>query len=42
MNIFIESLRRLYQSGKLEKEKVVELLNRNKITEEERDYILFH
>ena len=40
MNQFVESLRRLYQSEKLTADKVVELFQSNKITEEEKWYIL--
>lgn len=40
MNQFIESLRRLYQCGKISRETVVKLLNDKKITEEEKLYIL--
>ena len=38
--LFIESLKRLYQDGKLDEERVIELFNDGKITEEEREYIL--
>ena len=37
---FIESLRRLYQNGKVSKEKITNFFNNKKITEEEKDYIL--
>ena len=40
MNQFIESLRRLYQNGKVSKEKIVTFFNNGKISEEEKDYIL--
>lgn len=40
MSVFIESLKRLYQNGKLTVDKVAELLKDNKITEEEKEYIL--
>ena len=40
MSVFIESLKRLYQSGKLNEEKIVELYVSGKITEEEKLYIL--
>ena len=39
MRPLVESLRRLYKSGKITKEKVDELYNNNKITEEEYNYI---
>ena len=38
--LFIESLKRLYQDGKLDEKKVTELFNDGKITEEEKSYIL--
>ena len=40
MSQFVESIRRLYQNGKLDKEKVVFLFDNRKITEEEKEYIL--
>ena len=40
MNIFVESLKRLYKDKKINKEKVVELFNNGKITMDEKDYIL--
>lgn len=40
MSVFIESLKRLYQGGKLSADKVIELFEDNKITEEEKLYIL--
>lgn len=40
MNQLVESLRRLYLVGKIDKNKVDELLNNNKITLEEYNYIL--
>ena len=40
MSVFIESLKRLYQSGKLNEEKIVELYVSGKITEDEKLYIL--
>lgn len=39
MSIFVESLRRLYKSGKVNFEKISELLSRGKISEEEFNYI---
>ena len=38
--LYIESLKRLYQNGKVTKEKIVELYESKKITEEEKLYIL--
>lgn len=40
MNVFVESLRRLYLSEKLTTEKVIELFQNGKITEEQKWYIL--
>lgn len=40
MNQFIESLRRLYQDGKLQEERVNKLFEDGKITVEEKLYIL--
>lgn len=40
MNQFVESLMRLYRGGKLTAEKVIELYDNSKITEEEKRYIL--
>ena len=37
---FVESLRRLYQTGKIQKEKIVELCESGKLSEEEKIYIL--
>lgn len=37
---FVESMKRLYQSGMVNKEKIVELYVSGKITEEEKLYIL--
>lgn len=39
-SIFVESMRRLYRDGKVGKEKIVELFESGKITEEEKSYIL--
>lgn len=39
-SVFVESMRRLYRDGKVSKDKVVELYENNKITEEEKLYIL--
>ena len=38
--LFIESLKRLYRDGKIDKSKIVELYESKKITEEEKMYIL--
>lgn len=40
MSILIESIKRLYQDGKVSKEKIVELYESGKITEEDKLYIL--
>ena len=40
MNQFVESMRRLYQTGKVDEKKIIELFNNGKITEEEILYIL--
>lgn len=40
MNQFVESMRRLYENGKINKEKVIELFNNSKITMDEKNYIL--
>lgn len=40
MRALVESLRRLYKSGKITAEKVAELLTEGKITEEEYEYII--
>lgn len=40
MNQFVESLKRLYENNKVNKEKVVALFNNGKITEIEMKYIL--
>lgn len=40
MNQFIESLCRLYISGKVQQDKLLELLNNKKITQQEYDYII--
>ena len=37
---FVESLRRLYKDEKLTSEKVIELFQKGKITEEEKWYVL--
>lgn len=38
--LFVESIRRLFKDGKVSKEKVLELYEGKKITEEELKYIL--
>lgn len=40
MNQFVESLKRLYDNSKVSKEKVMELFENKKITQEEKKYIL--
>lgn len=40
MRQFVESLKRLYADGKLNKEKVVELFESGKITDDEKKFIL--
>lgn len=40
MNQFVESIKRLYDSGRVNEQKVIELFESGKISEEERDYIL--
>ena len=40
MRALVESLKRLYKSGRSNKEKVDELFKNGKITEEEYNYIL--
>ena len=37
---FVESMKRLYENGKVKKEKVIELCNSGKITSAEKEYIL--
>lgn len=39
-SVFVESMRRLYRDGQVDKEKIVKLFESNKITEEEKKYIL--
>lgn len=39
-SIFIESMRRLYRDNRVDENKIVELLENGKITEEEKLYIL--
>lgn len=40
MNQFVESMRRLYKDEKVSEQKIVELFESKKITEEEKLYIL--
>lgn len=40
MNQFVESMKRLYDSGKVDENKIISLFNNGKITEEEKSYIL--
>jgi hypothetical protein len=40
MRQFVESLKRLYRNGKIAQNKVTILFKENKITEEEKKYIL--
>ena len=39
-SIFVESMRRLYRDGQVDKNKIILLFNDGKITEEEKLYIL--
>lgn len=39
-NVFVESMQRLYKDGKVSEQKIVELFESKKITEEEKLYIL--
>lgn len=40
MNVFVESLKRLYSNYMITKESVIELYEKGKITEEDKLYIL--
>lgn len=40
MNQFVESMKRLYKDGKVDAKKIIQLFQENKITEEEKKYIL--
>jgi hypothetical protein len=40
MNQFVESVKRLYQDGMLDKEKILELKQNGKLTIEDINYIL--
>jgi hypothetical protein len=39
-SIFVEAMRRLYRDGNINEEKIILLFNDDKITEEEKNYIL--
>jgi hypothetical protein len=39
-SVFVESMRRLYRDGQVDKNKIIMLFQNGKITEEEKDYIL--
>lgn len=39
MTIFVESLKRLYKDGKVDYDKIVELLSNGKINDNEFEYI---
>ena len=39
-SVFVESMRRLYRDGKVNENKIVELFESGKITDEEKSYIL--
>lgn len=39
-SVFVESMRRLYRDGKVTENKILELFESKKITEEEKSYIL--
>ena len=40
MRQLIESLKRLFESGKIDEQKILDMLAKNTITAEEKDYIL--
>lgn len=40
MRQFVESMKRLYQNGMVNKEKIVQLCESGKIAEDEKNYIL--
>ena len=40
MRQFVESVNRIYKSYKITEQKLKELLNKNKITQQEYDYII--
>lgn len=39
-SVFVESMRRLYRDGKVDEEKIIELFQSGKITEEEKWHVL--
>lgn len=39
-SVFVEAMRRLYRDGKVDKNKIFELFENNRITDEEKSYIL--
>ena len=39
-SVFVESMRRLYRDGQVDMQRIIMLFQNNKITEEEKDYIL--
>ena len=40
MNQFIESLKRLYESGKITEDKIIDMCNKGTISNEDKKYIL--
>ena len=40
MNTLVESLKRLYSSGKVTEEKLTQMVEQSKITDEEKKYIM--
>ena len=40
MNVFVESIKRLYEDGKVDEKKILDLCKNGKITEVEKKYIL--
>lgn len=40
INIFVASIKRLYDNGLISEQRIIDLLNNSKITEEEKNYIL--
>lgn len=40
MRQFVESMKRLFQNGMIDKEKVVQIFESGKIAEDEKNYIL--
>lgn len=39
-NIFLASIKRLYDNGLIDEKRIMELLENQKITEEDKDFIL--